>query len=192
MLRNRRNIPYFPFPAAGKPGHQNGGRVNLPRTLQQGQPAAGKEAPSRRHPADVRREDCLVPGGVRAQRGRSGIRHRKRSRRFGGRERAGRRCGAGRVGPVRIGPHGIGTRFRREWLGFVHWRNCHGCPSAARLFPVCGREFRIRPRPAAGTGSGRDAFRGPGTLPEPAAWLLLSPGSERPPHLSGRIYILRE
>jgi hypothetical protein len=84
-----------------------------------------------------------VPRGIRAERSRPGVRDWQRAWRFRSRERTGRR-GACWVGSVRIRPHGIRPWLRREWLWLVHWRNGHGCPSAARLFPVCGREFSIR------------------------------------------------
>lgn len=114
----------------------------------------------------------LVPGRVRAERRRPGVRHRERARRFRCRE------GVRRRGPRGIRRrHGIGAGFRRERVGFVHWRNCHGCPSAAGLVPVCGREFRIRP--------GRDRGQ---TSPSQSRFRL-SPGSERPPKCRcGSIY----
>lgn len=123
-----------------------------------------------------------VPCGIRAERSRPGVRDWQRAWRFRSRERTGRR-GACWVGSVRIRPHGIRPRLRREWLWLVHWRNGHGCPSAARLFPVCGREFSIRRWLGRGQRYSRQSLASRTSRPARSSHArggALSPGSERP------------
>jgi hypothetical protein len=69
----------------------------------------------------------LAPGGIRAQRCGSRIRHRQRARRLRRRHRTGPGgTGMARRSGVRV--HGVRAGFRREWLWFVHWRDGHLIP----------------------------------------------------------------